>query len=257
MRIPSWILVTLALVFHGIVILDISSCQHEPFEDDMVIDTTGNGNPIDTTDNPIDTTTTGDPCNPNIIYFNQQILPILASNCALSGCHDAITHEDGVELTSYEKVMQTAKVRPGDLDDSDLYEVITEQDAEDVMPPAPNARLSPDQIQLIADWILQGAQNLECDPNSGGCATENRSYSAHVQPVIQNHCQGCHSGAAPSAGIDLSTYTGVKGVATDGRLYGVIAPLSGYVPMPYNSTPLNDCIVEQIKSWIDAGAPEN
>lgn len=257
MRIPTWILVALALVFHGIIILDVSSCQHEPFEDNMVIDTTGNGNPMDTTDTLGDTTTTGEPCNPDIIYFNQQVLPILASNCALSGCHDAITRQDGVELTSYERVMQTADVRPGDLDGSDLYEVITEQDSDDVMPPPPNARLSPDQIQLIADWIIQGAQNLDCDANAGECNTENISYSADVRPVIQNHCQGCHSGAAPSAGIDLSAYNGVQTLAADGRLYGVIVPLAGYVPMPYNGTPLNDCVVDQIKSWIDAGAPEN
>ncbi len=234
------------------LLLGAGACKHDPFlEDDTFT-------PIDTTDvDPGDTTTMGTPCDPDVVYFDQQVLPILQSNCALSGCHDAITQEDGVNLTSYEKVMQTADVRPNDLDGSDLYEVITDDDVDDRMPPSPNTPLNSEQVQLIANWILQGAQDLECDENAGGCDTENISYASFVQPLIQNTCQGCHSGGAPSAGIDLSTYQGVKGVADNGRLYGAISWQSGFVNMPFNGNQLPDCTIDKIKSWIDAGAPNN
>lgn len=239
------------------ILLSAGSCQHDPFLEDDTF------NPGDTTVvDPGDTTVinpndTIDPCDPEVVYFDQQVLPILQSNCALSGCHDAITHEDGVDLTSYEKVMQTADVRPNNLGGSDLYEVITDDDVDDRMPPAPNIPLTSEQIQLIADWILQGAEDLACNPDAGGCDTENVRYADFVQPLIQNTCQGCHSGGAPSGGIDLSTYQGVKGVADNGRLYGAISWQSGFVNMPFNGNQLPDCTIDKIKSWIDSGAPNN
>jgi len=212
---------------------------------------------VDTTDNPVDTTDMGTPCDSNTIYFNQQILPILQSNCAFSGCHDAATAQDGVILESYEQVMQTADVRPFDLSGSDLYEVITEDDEDKRMPPPPNARLTSGQVQLISQWILQGAENLECDEDAQGCDTENRSFAAHIQPVITNNCLGCHSGGAPSGGINLSTYAGVKTVADNGRLLGAIRREAGFSPMPQGAAQLPQCTIDQFAAWVADGAPNN
>jgi hypothetical protein len=80
-----------------------SSCKHEPLLDDELLpaDTT----PADTT--PVDT---GVPCDPNVVYFNQQVLPILISNCSFNGCHDSVSHEEGVILMPYESVMATGGV---------------------------------------------------------------------------------------------------------------------------------------------------
>ena len=216
--------------------------------------------PIDSTDNPVDTTnidTSGVPCDPNTVYFNIDILPILKSNCAFSGCHNAATAQDGVILESYESTMQTADVEPFDLDGGKLYEVITEDDEDKRMPQPPNAPLTSDQINLIAKWILQGAKNLECDPNSGGCDTENVSFSGFVQPVIQNSCQGCHSGNSPSGDIDLTNYQNIKVVADNGRLFGAISWANGFENMPQGGDQLPQCTIDKIKSWIDAGAPNN
>ncbi len=111
---PWYILILIMLM----TMLATFSCKHSPFmiEDDVV--------PIDTTGNPIDTmnidTVSGIPCDPDIVYFDLDILPILKSNCAFSGCHDAASAEKDVILESYESVMQTADVRPYDLDGSDL-----------------------------------------------------------------------------------------------------------------------------------------
>lgn len=197
---------------------------------------------------------TSNPCDPDIVYFQQQVLPILISNCALSGCHDDVSRQDGVVLTSYTSVMNTADVRPGNPGGSDLYEVIIESDPGKRMPPPPRNPLSQQQRDLIRVWILQGAQNLTCDP---ACDTTVFTYSGAIRNIIQNKCQGCHSSTAAAGGIDLSTYNGVKGKITDGRLWGAVNHLPGFSPMPKNGSKLSDCEIIQIKKWIDNGSPNN
>jgi hypothetical protein len=80
------------------------ACKHEP-------SVPGGGDPTDTIDNPIDTGNNGGgatscvPCDPDSVYFQNQILPILVSNCTESGCHNASDHKEGVILTSYQTLM--------------------------------------------------------------------------------------------------------------------------------------------------------
>ena len=232
----------------------LPSCTHDPFSP---IDP----DPIDTTGNPIDTIqdTTIVPCDPNLVYFDMEILPILKSNCAKSGCHDAITHEEDIILDSYENVMNSEEdlIRPYNLNNSELYEVITENDADDVMPPPPNQRLTNAQIQLIAKWIQQGAKDLTCEDVVVTCDTSNVSYSAFVAPLLTTYCVGCHSGGAPSGGIALNSHAGGKTVAQNGRLIGAITWANGYQRMPQGSAKLSDCNIAKIKAWVHDGAPNN
>lgn len=242
-------------LFGGLTILlliQISACKHDPFiieDDDMMV--------IDTTDNPVDTMMTGDPCDPEVVYFELDILPILVSNCAFSGCHNEASAQDGVVLTSYEKVMETAEVSPFDLSEGDLYENITEDDLDKRMPPPPNAPLSAAQVNLIAKWILQGAENLSCDPNAGECNTVGISYTQDVRPVLQNSCVGCHSGSPPAANIDLSSHAGVAEIALNGRLVGAISHDPAYSAMPQGGSQLPSCVIDQITAWVNDGAPNN
>ena len=246
------------LVFATALLSGLTSCKHDP-----TFEVEGPVNPGDTTGNPVDTMHTdttgqGVACDPETVYFDQQVLPILQSNCARSGCHDATSAQDGVELTSYERVMATADVRPFDLSGSDLYEVITDSDPDDRMPPPPNNPLTAEQVNLVRTWILQGAQNLACDPGTGGeCDTENISFAADVRPVLTNFCLGCHSGGAPSGGVNLNSHDGVAAVAASGQLYGAISHQPGFVAMPQGGARLDSCTIDKIKSWIDAGAPNN
>ncbi|MEZ4984738.1 MAG: c-type cytochrome domain-containing protein [Saprospiraceae bacterium] len=240
----------------GGLLVFFATCQHAPYIPDP-----GDMNPVDTTHNPVDTFPgtggMGHICDPDSVYFSLQILPILQSNCAFSGCHDAASHQDGVVLTSYTSVINTAQVRPFDLGDSELYEVITESDPDKVMPPPPSSRLSAEQISLIERWILQGAQDLNCDPAATGCDTTSVSFSNTVLPILQTYCVGCHSGNPPSGGINLSNYGGVQTVAANGRLAGSIRHDNGYQPMPQGGNQLSDCYIGQIVAWINAGALNN
>lgn len=263
-KIINWMFQKIKYIFPILLLgiwLSFPSCKHGPLMEDP------DPNPIDTTVNPIDTvpvdTTTVDttmmgvPCDPNVVYFDLDVLPILQSNCAFSGCHDAASAEDGVVLESYETVMQTADVEAFNLNDSEIYEVLVDNDLDERMPPEPTPALSSEQINIIATWILQGAEDLECDPNTAGCETENVSFSSFVAPLLQSHCAGCHSGGSPSGGVDLTTHSNVAVYADNGKLYGAIAHEPGFESMPQGADQLDECTIDKIKSWIDAGALDN
>ncbi len=237
----------------GIVTMIVPSCEHEPF---LPIDP----EPIDTTGNAVDTMgedTFGIPCDPDVIYFNRDVLPILKSNCAKSGCHDASTHEEDIILDNFQNVISSGIVRAYDLNGSDLYEVIIETDPDKRMPEPPNQKLSADQIALISQWILQGAKDLACDEMAGECDTTLVSYSNFISPLLAANCVGCHSGGSPSGSIDLNSYNGVQTVAMNGRLLGAVSWTASFQPMPKGSSKLSDCTIDKIKAWINDGAPNN
>ena len=223
-----------------------SMCKHDPVIPEL---TEGNGNGNnDTTGN-----NTGNPCDPDTIYFERDLLPILQSSCAQPGCHDAITQQDGVRLTDYASVMATGKIEPGDPDDSELYEVITETDPDKIMPPPPNSALPQEQIAAIRKWILQGAQDLFCDDED--CDTINITYTNTIESIVSMHCLACHNDANTLGGLNLEGYDKLATVANDGRLMGTITHEAGYPPMPKNGTKMSDCKIVQIQTWINDGLP--
>ena len=229
------------------------SCTHDPLFDMDIDPDPMDTITVDTMD--IDTTDMGIPCEPNTIYFSKDILPIFVSNCALSGCHDAASANNGVVLDNYDNIFDTGDIEPFDLNDSKIYKVITEDDPDDAMPPT--GKLENSQINLIATWILQGALDLECDEEIEPCETQNVSYSGFVVGVLQFHCYGCHATGVANGGVVLDNYNSVKLVADNGRLYGAINWEQGFENMPQGLDQLERCELDKIKSWIDAGAENN
>ena len=183
------------------------------------------------------------------VCFEAEVLPIFQSSCAKSGCHDVTTHEEGYVLDSYQHIMKKG-IKPGEPFDSELFEVILSGE----MPPKGNPDLTDEQKITIGKWIKQGAKNTT---GCSSCDTSQYTYSGAVTVVMQDNCTGCHSGSNPSAGIDLSTYKGVRKVALDGRLMGSITWAPGYSRMPKNAAKLDDCSITQVGKWVDAGAPNN
>lgn len=231
--------ILLALRFTTILFFTTGSCKHEI--------------PVSLV-NQIPTGTSSDPCDPNKVYFEQQVLPILVSNCAKSGCHDNASHKEGVVVTSYNSILSTVGVRAGNALNSKLYKVITTTDNGDRMPPPPALPLTQQQKNLVFEWIQQGAQNLICQ---NMCDSNVFSFSSSVKNIISTKCVGCHSGTSAGGGIDLSTYANIKAKVTDGKLWGSINQLPGYSAMPQNGSKLSVCEITQIKKWIDAGSPNN
>lgn len=221
-------------------------CKHDP---DIIPDDGGNGNG----NNPGDTTELNT-CDPDTVYFQNDILPLLISNCGTSGCHDPGTASEGVVLTDYFSVINSGKVKPGDPNDSEIFEKITENDPEDRMPPIPADPLSADKIAIIKKWIEQGALNNSCE---SGCDTTNVTFNNTIWPTIETNCTGCHSGANAGAGIFLTNYNEIVAIANTGQLIGAISHADGFSPMPQNANILSDCKIREIEIWIENGTPNN
>lgn len=216
----------------------VAACKHDIPD----VPTTGT---IDTTE------VASQVCSPDTVYFQQAVLPILVSNCAVSGCHDATTREKGYVFNDYQNIMKV--VRPGNARQSELYEVITDSDPDDRMP-YKRAPLTSAQIATIEKWINQGAKNNRC---SEACDTSSFTFAAKIRPIFQTNCVGCHSGASASGGIDFTTYEGIRNMAQNGRLWGAINHHAGFSPMPKGGRKLSDCDISLIGGWIRSGTPNN
>jgi uncharacterized membrane protein len=226
-----------ALSIASLLAFILFSCKHDPFVDPA--------NPVANT-----------PCDPDSVYFQNQILPILVSNCTQSGCHNAQDHQEGVVLDSYQSLLQTVeKVTNNDWNKNKLMKVIRDDDPGDRMPPAPNNALTQEQINLIGAWVNQGAQNNICDENFGNCDPNTGTFASFVQPLVQARCQGCHSSNSPQGNLKLSSYNEIKTVALNGKLYASLTRPSNW--MPSGGAKLDDCTLQKIQFWIDSGAPQN
>ena len=90
------------------------------------------------------------------VSFANDILPLLQSRCV--NCHGGQRTEKELVLNSYEGVMAGSEDGPavtsGDAANSPMAEMV----ANGKMPKR-GPKLTPAQVQLIVDWINQGAQN--------------------------------------------------------------------------------------------------
>lgn len=195
--------------------------------------------------------TVSETCSSDSVYFVNDVQPLLNSNCAMSGCHDNASHKEGVRMTNYANIME--EVKAGNAADSKLYKVIIRTDNER-MPPPPMSPFTTAQKALIQKWINQGAKNNMC---LSRCDTNSFTYAAAVKPLLDTKCVGCHAPGNLGGGVDLSTYTATRTVALNGKLYGSIAQLAGYSPMPKNSAKLSGCEIRQVQRWIQGGALNN
>lgn len=224
----------------------LGACKHEipdPNDDGGIP-----GGPSDPTDPdpPV-----GEDCDPDIYYFEQDILPFFTARCGFEGCHDAGTNEDGVTLDNYADIVEDLDIFDDSWNDTELYEVIVENDPQ--MPPDPYEPLTQGQIDMLYTWIQQGAPNNSCED----CVTENITYQTNIENIISNRCQGCHSGNHAETSLLLTNYEQVKNQALNGPLLEAVTHTGDATPMPYNSAQLPQCEIDQIEAWILADAPLN
>ncbi len=228
-------------LFISTIMVAINSCKHDPIEPELEETTTIVSN---------------DDCDPNTVYFQNEIFPLIQSSCAIQGCHDAISRTDDVDLTTYIKILDGGDIESTNPNESELYRRITETEKpEDRMPPLGYDSLSAENISKIRRWIEQGYQNNSCN----FCDTNQFTFSATIQPLIDKHCKGCHSGSNARGQIYLTNYNEIKARVDDGYLLGTIRQDSTikYRPMPDNQPKLSDCKIRQIEKWVAAGAQNN
>tara|TARA_B100000131_G_scaffold323248_1_gene380901 strand:+ start:4484 stop:5713 length:1230 start_codon:yes stop_codon:yes gene_type:complete len=111
------------------------------------------------------------------VDYNSEIQPIFNDNCG--NCHLG-SSSGGLNLSNYNNLMSSNTVVPGNHQASELYDRITRSDSEPGdMPPA--GSLSQDQINLISQWIDEGALEF---PAMDECE-EGYSY---YEDIPQNSC---------------------------------------------------------------------
>ena len=181
--------------------------------------------------------------------YDRDIQPILMSSCAVSGCHDAATHKEGIDFSSYAKTLK--EIQAGNPSSSELYHSITATPGtEHFMPPKPYSALSKAAIDTIYSWIKRGGLNEEC---ASPCDTTGTiKYASHIKSIIDLYCVSCHGVNSPSGGIKLLTASDVQTVAKSGKLLGALKRKSGYSAMP-PAYALSTCDVRQVELWINQG----
>ena len=89
--------------------------------------------------------------------FNTDILPILTERCAIAECH-VVDGPHDIDLRTYDTLMKGGDEGAIVLADNARESEIVEEIAEGKMPPE-GPPLDAAQIQLIIDWINEGAKN--------------------------------------------------------------------------------------------------
>jgi uncharacterized membrane protein len=210
-----------------------TGCEHDPI------------NPVDP--NPTDTTS---PCDPGTVDFKNEVLPLITSKCAMPGCHNSPNGEDGVVLDSYAQIRK--EVRPGSLNNSELWEAITETDPDKMMPPPGYPQLTPAEKELIRKWIKQGAKETDCAGNL--CDTAATPSFAEANAIIQAQCVGCHAYPNVNGNVTLDSYLGIKNAVENNNLLGALKGV-GSSQMPPSGA-MNACNQRKIARWVAAGMPQ-
>lgn len=234
----------------GIVFINLLSCVHEPFLDGEDPNDPGNGGIVDT--DVVDFVINTQACDENTVYFENEVLPIFISNCAISGCHDAQSAEDGVVLTDYATISK--KMKPGDPNDSEYYTILLDPQSDELMPRDPKTgngySLPAEQLNLIKTWIEQGVKNNYCDE----CDTTQYTYSGTIKAIVDQNCatsSACHGNGTQYG--DFTTYEGLKSRVSNQQIQKRAIVDKDMPP----ASPMPDCELLLIKNWIDAGAQNN
>src|SRR5688572_16276587 len=179
-----------------ILMVVIYACKHEVVNPTTTTTTSGGTGSVGTGG-------AGGGQQSSVVCFEAEILPIFRNTCAKSGCHNAASANKGYVFETYEGIRKG--VEPGDLHESKIYRMITEDDTRKRMPRnAP--RLSDTVINLIARWIKEGAKNTtNC---ASACDTSVFTYAAVVKPIIDANCVSCHNGPSAPKGLDYTTHAG-------------------------------------------------
>ena len=122
------------------------------------------------------------------VDYESQIQPIFNDNCG--NCHLG-NSSGGLNLSNYDNLMSSNVVIPGDSGSSELYDRITrDNSATGDMPPG-NSELSQTEIDLIAQWIDDGALPEESNDILGCTDPNAMSCDDYIDPVYFIPCDSC------------------------------------------------------------------
>lgn len=110
---------------------------------------------------------------------------------------------------------------------------------------------------LTSQCYYDSEEELYSNYPQNQCDTSQVTFSAQISPIIAQNCAiaGCHAGANPTAGLNLSQFENIQTIALNGKLVGRITGTGGALMPPTGALP--NCDINLIKNWVNQGAPDN
>ena len=197
------------------------------------------------------------------VCFYGQVMPVLQTSCGISGCHDG--SQEGFQTTNYSSIMQS--VVPGDPRGSKLYQVITDINGEQMMPP--DRPLTKEQRSVMQIWIAQGALETTCDTGNGGgivviIPSDSICFVQDILPLFLSNCamSSCHDGLSQGEEDNLyalNSYSTIRAHVvpfepTHSPVYLAVTGGSEEFMPPAPKSPLTNAQKELMRKWIKDGA---
>jgi len=96
------------------------------------------------------------------VDYNRDIRPILSKSCFPCHGSDESTRKADLRLDLRDEAIDMGAIEPGDPDSSGLMDMVLEEDDTLRMPPRKTGpRLTEDEVDLLRNWIAQGAKYAE------------------------------------------------------------------------------------------------
>ena len=234
---------------------------------------------------------------PSSDLFTRIQTEILTPQCATSGCHNGTTSPLGLNLLegkSYDKLVgvgssQTTGVKLVDANNADgsyLVHKIEGTQTGGLQMPLYRPPLTAEQMQLVRQWIDEGALNENTGEEDGVTEpTDAPTFSTLQTTIFDDQCVACHSTEYPAGSLNLEaavSYSHLVNIAMridpdnsvlvvpgdadnsflvhklTGERLGEPSD-SGYrgAQMPLGGPYLDDATINSIRAWINAGAMDN
>ncbi len=178
---------------------------------------------------------------------------VLQPRCV--SCHGGAKISMGIDLSSYRALMASNVVVPGQPDQSQLFQSVSEGK----MPVGPPLTVS--QVDRIRTWISVGAPGDELPPPP----KPEPKFSWLDKNVFEPKCLKCHTGNNPKGDVDFTNYASLM-ASTGLTLTPIVAGEPGNSGvydqvilelMPPGPNKLSNEIREALAEWIRRGALED
>ncbi|MBK8670408.1 MAG: hypothetical protein IPN89_13545 [Saprospiraceae bacterium] len=97
------------------------------------------------------------------------------------------------------------------------------------------------------------------ETTTNDCTGVTPTYTNDIAAIYNASCAtaGCHSGAFPADGLDLSSYAKAKSASlNNSKVLSSMKHASGVKAMPQGAAKLSDDKIKKVECWIKNGAPE-
>jgi mono/diheme cytochrome c family protein len=163
------------------------------------------------------------------------------------GCHDA--GNPRIALVEYSNIMNG--IQEGNADGSWFYHVIGRG-----MPPGAEPQLTTDQLDIIRQWIDQGAKNSNCDDVA--CDSTHVHYADGVSRIFADYCNGCHNSVVFPNSRSFTTLDLIRNAvkADPERFLRSIRYDQGTQANMPPTFQMNECDRHKVEAWVHQGMPD-